>query len=194
MDSNARPGSQPCQPPILLRGGSGAAARRTGSRSPAGFKQPPLAAQPSSRKGGREAAAVLGCHALSLVLPSALTPRYLGCCSPGTLSPFQTCPGTPSPAPGMLRPGPAGWLDGANERVQALLVSGGEVPLLHLGPLLSIQTPSPGCSPGWSPGSRWGTHSTKLVPLCLSQRLPASPRGLWRWGLWRGPTAAQKSL
>lgn len=96
-----------------------------------------------------------------------------GCCS-GSSSSWRTCPGPPGPAPGMRRPGPAGWRDCADERVQALLVSGGGPPC----------SPGPGQHPVPSRGrfqaglwSRWAhTPHRGLQPLPGSGEVGAVER------------------
>lgn len=149
-------GSQPCQPPHPPRRQQPGGSSEDGSRSPES-QQPPCP-WPRSRSGKPRRGSGRSSLAAALSGPSfCAQPRYLGCCSSGTSSSVQTCPGTPGPAPGMLRPGPAGWRDGANERVQALLVSGGG-PASAPGSSSQPQTPSP-AAPLAGLGGQDGAHT-----------------------------------
>lgn len=73
-----------------------------------------------SRSGGSSGS-------LSLLLPSlsVFKSHYMGFCSFGTSSSFPICPGTSGAVTGMLRKQSVDYRDYTNERIQALLVSGG---------------------------------------------------------------------
>lgn len=189
MDSHSRADRRPASLPILLRGGRrrrqlGRTGRRAAA-APAGRSSCPW---PRNRPGGggREAAADLWLpRALSSFLRSVTLPGF---CSPGTSSSSQTCPGTPGPAPGMRRPGPADWRDCADERVQALLVSAGGPPL-QPGPRSASRTflgaPLTGLGLG-----RDGSHTPQRWFPCGSASLPAPSRVPRRSGCGEDQPAA----
>lgn len=89
---------------------------------------------------------------LSLLSLSVFKSHYMGFCSFGTPSSFPICPGTYGAVTGMLRTQSVGCRGCTNERIQALLVSGGGT-----SPSPSAPAPPPLQSPSGRPVSlAWG--------------------------------------
>lgn len=94
------------------------------------------------------AAAVLALSlsfSLFLLSLSVFKSHYMGFCSFGTSSSFPICPGTSGAVSGMLRTRSVDYRDCTNERIQALLVSGGGIRCLPLPSFYNpVHPPEPG--------------------------------------------------
>lgn len=152
MAGNSRACSaQPCPHyPSSSEAGSGSNSSAAGSSSPGldlqktALHLPP--SEPNSQlvegevgtaaaPAAAEAAAVLALSlsfSLFLLSLSVFKSHYMGFCSFGTSSSFPICPGTSGAVTGMLRTRSVDYRDCTNERIQALLVSGGGIRCLPL--------------------------------------------------------------
>lgn len=121
--------------------GSGGTTRAAGSSLGLNLPKLPLASDLSpaeswERGSGNRAAAPPSLSPLPFLSPflplslssspfSVFKSHYMGFCSFGTSSFFPLCPGTSGAVTGMLRTWSVDSRDCTNERIQALLVSGG---------------------------------------------------------------------
>lgn len=127
--------------PILSEFGSGSGSSARQLQPRLGLKKLPLASEPGSvqlgrgQKGTQQQIWLPLFLSFSLFFLSVFKSHYMGLCSLGTSSSFQTCPGTSGAVTGMLRTRSVDYQDCTNERIQALLVSGGGIRHLPLQPV-----------------------------------------------------------